>query len=347
MSVRGRKAEDRKQLAESKKGVSDTTARGVIAMMALVFVFQAVTFIIHKCSGNETPAYDYSLSQDKSREGYSSHRYPSYNNTFSKGKRWNNGRRKRQLFLFDFDPNTIGIDSLQLLGFSYKQAQTIIHYREKGGRFRKKEDFSKMYTVSTQKYEELAPYIVIRSNATASQATRSHTPDSTPRKHTNDSRHSEDNGEEKISDGKTKNKSSGWSNKRERVYVDLNEADSAALVSVSGIGPYFCKAILSYRKRLGSFASIDQLLEIKGMDQEKYDRIKDQVFVHPAGIKRFSIAEADENFLKRHPYIGAYNARGIALFIQSQGKERCTLKALYENNILSPEDTLRLHPYMK
>ena len=129
--------------------------------------------------------------------------------------------------------------------------------------------------------------------------------------------------------------------------MDLNEADSAALVSVSGIGPYFCKAILSYRKRLGSFASIDQLLEIRGMDQEKYDRIKDQVFVHPAGIKRFSIAEADENFLKRHPYIGAYNARGIALFIQSQGKERCTLKALYENNILSPEDTLRLHPYMK
>ena len=323
-------------------------------MMALVFVFQAVTFIIHKCSGNETPAYDHSLSQDKSREGYyshskihdagsggslngsnnlyenshnSSHRYP-YNNINSKGKRWDNGRgngldngrRKNQLFLFEFDPNTISIDSLQLLGLSYKQAQTIIHYREKGGRFRKKEDFSKIYTVSPQKYEELAPYIVIRSNATAFQATRSHSPAS----------NSSDSG-----------------NKRERVYVDLNEADSAALVSVSGIGPYFCKAILSYRKRLGSFASIDQLLEIKGMDQEKYDRIKDQVFVHPAGIKRFSIAEADENFLRTHPYIGAYNARGIALFIQSQGKERCTLKALCENNILSPEDTLRLHPYMK
>ena len=91
----------------------------------------------------------------------------------------------------------------------------------------------------------------------------------------------------------------------------------------------------------------DQLLEIRGMDQEKFNRIKDQVFVHPGGIKKFSIAEADENFLWRHPYIGAYNARGIALFIQSQGKEKCTLKSLCENNILSAQDTLRLHPYME
>ncbi|MBP5693045.1 MAG: hypothetical protein J6W86_04975, partial [Bacteroidales bacterium] len=98
---------------------------------------------------------------------------------------------------------------------------------------------------------------------------------------------------------------------------------------------------------LGSFSSINQLLEIRGMDQEKFDRIKDQVFVHPSGVKKFSIAEEDENFLRRHPYIGAYNARGIALFIQSQGKENCTLKNLCQNNILSPEDTLRLHPYMK
>ena len=280
-------------------------------MMALVFVFQAVTFTIHKCSEDGPPP-----------EG----RQPDTSQH----------KAERGIELFAFNPNTISIDSLQLLGFSYKQALTIIHYREKGGRFRKKEDFSKMYTVSPEKYQELEPYIVIPSakKRPEPKARIVEKPGVKP--------------EEKPADKPApKKEEAGWKAPKEKVYVDLNDADSAALNSVKGIGPYFCKAILSYRNALGSFASIEQLLEIKGMDQEKFDRIKDQVFVHPGGVKKFSIADADENFLRRHPYIGAYNARGISLFIQSQGKERCTLKALCENNILSAEDTLRLHPYIK
>ena len=276
-------------------------------MMALVFVFQAVTFTIHKCSKSkeEKPP-----AEIKTEEAHAS--------------------------LFAFNPNTITIDSLQLLGLTQKQALTIIHYREKGGRFRKKEDFSKMYTVSPEKYLELEPYIVIpvAGKKTEPKAKIVERPEVKQ----------EEKPAEKPEQPK---KESEWKAPKEKVFVDLNEADSAALISVKGIGPYFCKAILSYRKALGSFASIDQLLEIRGMDQEKFDRIKDQVFVHPGGIKKFSIAEADEKFLRRHPYIGAYNARGIALFIQSQGKEKCTLKSLCENNILSAQDTLRLHPYME
>lgn len=278
-------------------------------MMALVLLFQAVTFTIHKCSKEEPPPQEI-------KTGY------------------------RQE-LFAFDPNTIGIDSLQLLGFSQKQALTIIHYREKGGRFRKKEDFSRMYTVSPEKYLELEPYIVIP----ASEKRPAPKPGiiEKPRE-----RPAEKPREKPVIQKEEKiDKPREYKSIKEKVFVDLNEADSAALISVKGIGPYFCKAILSYRKSLGSFANIQQLLEIRGMDQEKFDRIKDQVFVHPAGIRKFSIADADDSFLRRHPYIGAYNARGIALFIQSQGKENCTLKNLCENNILSAEDTLRLHPYIK
>ena len=280
-------------------------------MMALVFVFQAVTFTIHKCSEDGPPPENHQTDTSEHKA-------------------------ERGVELFSFNPNTISIDSLQMLGFSYKQALTITHYREKGGRFRKKEDFSKMYTVSPEKYLELEPYIVIPATKIR------------PEPKTKIFEKPEVKQEEKPAEKPSLPKEETvWKTPKEKVFVDLNEADSAALISVKGIGPYFCKAILSYRKALGSFASIEQLLEIKGMDQEKFDRIKDQVFVHPGGIKRFSIAGADENFLRRHPYIGAYNARGIALFIQSQGKEKCTLKSLCENNILSAQDTLRLHPYME
>ena len=324
---RGTENSDKKERGK----VSDTTARGVIGMMALIFIFQAVTFTIHKCSDDKdtgnNPVQTYS-AQAPHEEDLSEKADSGSSGFYAEHKAKKAGKRKYSLF--SFNPNTISIDSLQLLGLSYKQALAIIHYRDKGGRFKKKEDFSKMYTVSPQKYKELAPYITIPQAQEPKTETKAESkiPDTPLPKQ-----------EERVYGSSYESKS--------KVYIDLNEADSAALISVRGIGPYFCKAILSYRKALGSFASIDQLLEIKGMDQEKFDRIKDQVFVHPAGIRKFSIADSDKAFLSRHPYIGAYNARGIELFIQSQGKDQCTLKNLCQNNILSPEDTLRLHPYIK
>ena len=147
----GKENSDKKERSK----VSDTTARGVIGMMAVIFIFQAVTFTIHKCSDKDTGDSPVSGDPAQAAQGADSAGSVRYSNAGKTPK-----ARKRHT-LFRFDPNTISQDSLQLLGFSYKQALAIIHYRDKGGRFRKKEDFSKMYTVSPQKYRELAPYIII------------------------------------------------------------------------------------------------------------------------------------------------------------------------------------------
>lgn len=62
---------------------------------------------------------------------------------------------------FRFNPNTVSAEELQRLGFSEKQALAIVHYREKGGRFRRKEDFAKSFVVADSVYERLAPFIDI------------------------------------------------------------------------------------------------------------------------------------------------------------------------------------------
>lgn len=62
---------------------------------------------------------------------------------------------------FRFDPNTVTEDQLCRLGFSQKQAQSIINYREKGGRFRRKEDFARSYVVSDSIYRRLESFIDI------------------------------------------------------------------------------------------------------------------------------------------------------------------------------------------
>lgn len=62
---------------------------------------------------------------------------------------------------FRFNPNTASVSDLERLGFSVKQARSIVNYREKGGRFRRKEDFAKSYVVADSVYRRLEPYIDI------------------------------------------------------------------------------------------------------------------------------------------------------------------------------------------
>ena len=67
----------------------------------------------------------------------------------------------RKVESFRFDPNTVPLEDLVRLGFSEKQAQSILHYREKGGRFRRPSDFAKSYVVADSVFERLEPFIDI------------------------------------------------------------------------------------------------------------------------------------------------------------------------------------------
>ena len=63
--------------------------------------------------------------------------------------------------------------------------------------------------------------------------------------------------------------------------IDLNRADSAQLLALPGIGPYFAGKIVRYRQKIKGYTSVDQLLEIYRFDQEKLDGIRDLVTVSP------------------------------------------------------------------
>lgn len=67
----------------------------------------------------------------------------------------------RRVESFGFNPNTAGLEDLKRLGFSEKQAQSILNYRAKGGKFRRKEDFAKSFVVADSVYARLEPFIEI------------------------------------------------------------------------------------------------------------------------------------------------------------------------------------------
>lgn len=68
---------------------------------------------------------------------------------------------RKKVESFRFNPNTVSHDDLCRLGFTPKQAHSIISYRQQGGRFRRKSDFAKSYVVADSVYKRLESYIDI------------------------------------------------------------------------------------------------------------------------------------------------------------------------------------------
>jgi competence protein ComEA len=56
--------------------------------------------------------------------------------------------------------------------------------------------------------------------------------------------------------------------------VDVNAADAAELAAVPGIGRAVAARIVELREREGSFASLDELLDVAGMTQSRLERAR-------------------------------------------------------------------------
>ena len=69
--------------------------------------------------------------------------------------------QQRKVENFTFDPNTVSQQDLHRLGFSEKQAASIVNYRAKGGRFHRPSDFAKSFLVADSVFRRLEPYISI------------------------------------------------------------------------------------------------------------------------------------------------------------------------------------------
>jgi len=91
--------------------------------------------------------------------------------------------------------------------------------------------------------------------------------------------------------------------KVEPVIVNLNAADSAGLLPLSGIGPVFAGRIIKYRDRLGGFFYKEQLLEVKYFTQEMLDKIQDNIVIDTSLIQKLPINKLEFKEILRHPYV--------------------------------------------
>ncbi|MFY9116563.1 MAG: helix-hairpin-helix domain-containing protein [Bacteroidales bacterium] len=130
------------------------------------------------------------------------------------------------------------------------------------------------------------------------------------------------------------------------VKTELNTADSADLVMLYGIGPYYAQKILEYRQKLGGYAIPEQLLEIKGIDEERLKGFSHKIFADSTLIRKMDVKTAEESQLADHIYIGKYLARCIVLYREAAHPDSCSIAHLVRDGILTEEQGRRISWYL-
>jgi competence ComEA-like helix-hairpin-helix protein len=189
--------------------------------------------------------------------------------------------------LFQFDPNTLSVEGWQKLGLSEKTSKTIDKYRNKGGKFYKPEDIKKIWGMSEGFYERVKDYIVIAAAQTNYQQNNFEKPTYTKP-------------EKKI------------------VVVNINEADTSALIALPGIGSKLAVRIVNFRDKLGGFYSVDQVRETYGLPDSTFQKIKTSMQLG-GSVKKLNINTATKDELKTHPYIKWNLANAIVEYRNQHG----------------------------
>jgi DNA uptake protein ComE-like DNA-binding protein len=174
--------------------------------------------------------------------------------TSSNADRFSNAKNKPKA-LFYFDPNLL--DSLQgyQLGLSRKQMTILYHYREKGGRFKKKEDLLKWYGLSETQANTLLPWVRIQ------------TMDAT--------------------NYNKQNRHASWG-KDAFEKIDINTSNAADWIRITGLPSYKVNRILRYQKWTGGFTGIHAIKKVYGITAFDFEMIRPYLKYQPNRSKKMA-----------------------------------------------------------
>jgi competence protein ComEA len=187
---------------------------------------------------------------------------------------------------FPFDPNNATETELLSLGLSKRTVRSIVNYREKGGQYRTKTDFGKIYTLELADFARLEPFLQLPDTLARKQyAAKTYEP-------------------------------------REAAVptiLDINKATAEELQKLRGIGPSFAQRIIKYRDALGGFAKLAQLGEVYGLPDSVFMKISPYLTCNRAQIKKLNINSATAEELKSHPYLRWRHANAIIGYRERNG----------------------------
>lgn len=258
--------------------------RGIIVLLCIIIISLILLFLWKPVSSRPTVS-DKSFAEDyqafvNSLEVVDRKAYNRYYHPF----------KVREVILAPFDPNTADSTTFLRLGLKPWMAHNILKYRSKGGRFRRPDDFKKIYGLSEGQFDLLRPYITIteiRRDTVRMIAVRD-TTRRYPVKFT------------------------------APVRMEINGVDTIQLKRIPGVGSGIAKMIVNYRQKLGGYYSIRQLDEIHLISAN----LSKWFSVTPELITRLPINKVGLGRLNSHPYINFYQAKVIVEHRRKHGPIR-------------------------
>jgi competence protein ComEA len=225
---------------------------------------------------------------------------------------------------FYFDPNKLEEQQWLEMGMNPKIIRNILHYREKGGTFRDREGFAKIYGMSDSIIAILGPFIRFAEKEKA--------PSSSWKNY-------KDNNNMKSNKEFTKYKP-------DTLIIELNTADSISLLTLDGIGPTYASRIIRYRDRLGGFNRPEQLMEIKGMDSTRFEQFKGQVTINTQLVRKIDLNRVTFKELLKHPYFEYYLVKAIFDY-KEEIKNYNSVEQLKKITVMYEELYLKIAPYLE
>lgn len=227
-----------------------------------------------------------------------------------------------------FDPNEADSALLCRIGLPGWMARNVVRYRQKGGVFRKPEDFRRIYGMTDERFETLRPYIRIahQDTATAPATADKIQPDTTSKDSTRKPAIPLFQHVRKYPAG---------------TIIELNQADTTELKKIPGVGSVIARMIVKYRTRLGGYYSVSQLKDIR----LRADLLEPWFSVDTTAIRRINLNRGGTASLRRHPYINFYQARAIVEWRKEHGPLK-DLTPFEQHPDFTKEDLERLGHYV-
>jgi DNA uptake protein ComE-like DNA-binding protein len=133
--------------------------------------------------------------------------------------------------------------------------------------------------------------------------------------------------------------------------LEINQADSLALVRLPAIGPVLAARILQYKKRLGGyFYAVEQLREVYGITPSAFEQFSSLLYIDTLALKKqkkIHINSASAEELAAHPYLykNYKLAKRIVNFRNKYGPIRNSqdLAKVYD---LTPQMIEQIAPYL-
>ncbi|BBJ27901.1 ComEA family DNA-binding protein [Athalassotoga saccharophila] len=108
--------------------------------------------------------------------------------------------------------------------------------------------------------------------------------------------------------------------------VNINTADEKTLEMLPGIGPSKARSIVDYRKKIGSFQNLEDLLKVPGIGPSTLDKFSGLITgistATSKGNQKININSATAKEIENLPSIGQIKAREIVSYREVHGPFR-------------------------